>query len=458
MIAMSLSRAAEILEAERSGADVEFRGVSTDTRTLEPGNLFVALQGPNFDGHDYLQQAFAGGAVAALLGRGDAGGLPQLLVGDTRLALGRLAAAWRSTLGLPLIGVTGSNGKTTVKEMLAAILRQRGEVLVTRGNLNNDIGVPLTLFDLSPAHDYAVVEMGANHPREIAYLAAVARPTVGLVTNAAAAHLEGFGSVEGVARSKGELFESLPPEGVAVINADDDYAGLWRTLAAPRRLVDFGLDRSAQVTADWRGDLEGSELDLHTPAGSVRLRLPLPGRHNVMNALAATAAAVALEVPLDAVAAGLGAVQTVSGRWQRQAGANGALLVDDSYNANPASLRAALQLLAQTKAESWLVLGDMGELGEAGEQLHRRMGEEAREAGIRRLFAFGPLARQAAESFGPGGESFSELEALNATLREAAHEGVIILVKGSRAMRMERVVEALGISAADGHRGVARSC
>lgn len=443
MITMQLSAAAQVLGASRRGDDVPFTGVSTDTRTLAAGNLFVALRGPNFDGHRYVDQARQGGAAAAAVSHAVDSALPQLEVENTRLALGALAAYWRSRFDLPLVAVTGSNGKTTVKEMLAAILRRCGNTLVTQGNFNNDIGVPHTLFGLDSGHDYAVVELGANHPGEIAYLTSLAKPVVALINNAGPAHLEGFGSIEGVARSKGELFDSAPPSTTCIINADDTYVDLWRTLAAPRPVITFGLQQAADVHASWRGTLDASEIRLHTPRGDAAVRLALPGRHNAMNALAATAAAVAVGVDPQVIAAGLEDVRPVNGRWQPQRGLAGARIVDDTYNANPASLEAGLELLAKAGGDTWLVLGDMGELGDSGQQLHADMGRAARRAGVQRLFALGGLAAAAAHGFGRGARAFDTVDALIAELRGALKSDVTVLVKGSRAMHMERVVEAL---------------
>ncbi|HED18580.1 MAG TPA: UDP-N-acetylmuramoyl-tripeptide--D-alanyl-D-alanine ligase [Gammaproteobacteria bacterium] len=440
---MPLSQAAQILDAKWLGTDVTFHGISTDTRTLAEGNLFVALQGPNFDGHDYLEQAQKMGAVAAAVTSTTRDGLPMLQVEDTRLALGELAAHWRTQFRIPVIAVTGSNGKTSVREMLASILRCCGEALVTKDNFNNDIGVPQTLFGLTVGHDYAVIELGANHPGEIAYLADIVRPTVALINNAGPAHLEGFGDLSGVARAKGELFERIPADAVCIINTDDAYAELWRSLAASRRIISFGMNARADVRAGWKGDIDGSDIRLVTPMGAKSFRLTLPGQHNVMNALAAAAAALAVEIPPARIAEGLSRMQPVHGRWESQPGMGGIQLIDDTYNANPGSLQVALDLLSRTDAETWLVLGDMGELGPTGERLHRKVGEEAREAGVRRLFSLGELAQQAAVTFGEGAESFSDVDSLNAQLQQQVCKGVTVLVKGSRAMRMERVVEAL---------------
>ncbi|MDT8387638.1 MAG: UDP-N-acetylmuramoyl-tripeptide--D-alanyl-D-alanine ligase [Thiogranum sp.] len=449
MVSLSLSQAAQVLGARQRGDDISFRGVSTDTRTLSEGNLFVALQGPNFDGHDYLQQALACGAAGAVVSRAPDLDLPALEVPDTRIALGQLAAYWRSRFSTPCIAITGSNGKTSVKEMLASILSGCGETLVTRGNLNNDIGVPLTLFRLGSEHRYAVIEMGANHAGEIAYLTSLAQPQVGVVNNAGPAHLEGFGDLAGVAEAKGELFSSMHVDSVCVINADDQFAARWRELAGARPVKSFGLEAPADVSADWRGDINGSDIELRTPAGTANLHLPLPGRHNVMNALAATAAALALNVPLQAIVTGLASVQPVHGRWEACPGINGMQLIDDTYNANPGSLHAALQLLAGAGAETWLVLGDMGELGASGAALHREVGAAAAQLGVRRLFALGTLAEHAAQQFGAGAEVCSDMNDLISRLRDAAQPDVVMLVKGSRSMRMERVIEALRYDAAE---------
>ncbi len=449
---MQLSAAAQVLNGRQLGEDVQFTGISTDTRTLVAGNLFVALRGPRFDGHRYLDQARRQGAAAVAVSQSVTADLPRLEVEDTRLALGGLASHWRSRFDLPLVAVTGSNGKTSVKEMLAAILQRCGQTLVTEGNFNNDIGVPHTLFRLGPEHDYAVLELGANHPGEIAYLTSLVKPQVAVINNAGPAHLEGFGSLEGVARAKGELFDSAGPEVICVLNADDPYAALWRTLAAPRKVLSFGLQLSAEVSADWQGDIDASEIHLQTPYGKVTTRLALPGRHNVMNALAATAAALALGVGLADIAAGLAAVQPVQGRWQALRASGGARIINDTYNANPASLEAGLALLSGAPGERWLVLGDMGELGDSDRQLHSDTGAAARRAGIERLFTLGALAGLAAETFGEGASAYTNLDELLVALRAALHPEVSVLVKGSRSMHMERVVDAL-TGADDSSRG-----
>jgi len=442
-MAMRLSEAAAVLEAHRSGADVRFAGLSTDTRTLTTDNLFFALVGPRFDGHDYVEQARAAGAAAAAVSRGIDTMLPLLQVDDTRLALGRLAAHWRGRFAFPVIGVTGSNGKTTVKEMLAAILSTAGPVLATRGNLNNDIGVPLTLAGLAPEHIGAVIEMGANHPGEIAYLTTLARPTVGIVTNAGPAHLEGFGSIAGVARAKGELFAGLADDAVAVINADDTYADLWRGLAGKRRVLSFGLTADADVSGDYRSSDGHARLRLRTPVGGAELDLPMPGRHNALNALGAAAAALATGADLATVRRGLESLMPVAGRLQRRRRRDGGIVLDDTYNANPGSLAAAIDVLCEMPAPRWLVFGDMGELGPEAAALHAEVGAYARAAGIDALYCLGELAAQAARSFGPGARACMDFDELLAALRADLNAEVTLLVKGSRRMGMERVVRAL---------------
>ncbi|MDH3887091.1 MAG: UDP-N-acetylmuramoyl-tripeptide--D-alanyl-D-alanine ligase [Gammaproteobacteria bacterium] len=444
MMTMQLSEAARVLAGSFTGSDNKFTGVSTDTRQLQPGALFFALQGPNFDGHGFIETARAQGAIAAAVAHPCESALPQIEVADTRLALGSLSAHWRQQFTLPVIGITGSNGKTTVRAMTAAILSQCGDTLATQGNLNNDIGLPLTLARLAADHRFAVLEMGANHPGEIDYLAGLAQPTIAIVTNAGPAHLEGFGDLQGVARAKGELFARLGKDGVAVINADDTFAPLWRELAAHCRIVEFGL-QGADVTADWQGDASGSDVQLHTAAGNIELRLALPGRHNVMNALAASAAALAAGAGLDAVKAGLETLSQVAGRFNVHSLPGDITLIDDTYNANPESLQVALDVLALAPGDSWLVLGDMGELGADAAALHSAAGRNAREAGVSRLYGLGELAQLAVKAFdGPGG-AYASMDELLAVLQRQLSGPLHILVKGSRRMRMERVVAALGV-------------
>ncbi len=439
----SLQQAADWLDAPLHGSNMPVSGVSTDSRTLQAQALFVALRGPNHDGHDHLEAALQAGAAGAVVDHTLQAELSQIVVQDTRLALGRLAAKWREKLALPLVAVTGSNGKTTVKEMIASILAQEGEVLATRGNLNNDIGVPLTLLSITPRHRFAVVEMGANHAGEIDYLTNLARPDVAIITNAAAAHLEGFGSLEGVARAKGEIYRGLAHNGTAVINADDRQAPLWRELAAAHRVMTFGLEQAADVSGQWQPDARGGELSVRYEGKRLRIRLSLLGRHNAMNALAAVAATLALQVDTRSIVRGLEAMQPVAGRLQSRRGLNGSRIIDDSYNANPASLKAGIAVLAGCDGRRLLALGDMGELGAEAAQLHAEAGRQAREAGIEGLYASGEMSRLAAESFGQNANYFIDKEALIDALKTELSEDVTLLVKGSRSSHMEQVVNAL---------------
>jgi UDP-N-acetylmuramoyl-tripeptide--D-alanyl-D-alanine ligase len=395
MIRGSLTALARTLSATLVGPDPGFAGVSTDSRALRAGELFVALRGPNFDGHAFVPQAQARGAAAAVVASPVDVGLPTLRVADTLVALGAMAADWRSRFELPVIAVTGSFGKTTVKEMMAAIARSRGEVLATRGNMNNEIGLPLTLFGLDQQHRAAVLELGANHAGEIARMAAISRPSVGIVTAAGPVHLEGFGSLEGVARAKGELFAGLPGNGIAVINQDDPFAPLWRELAGARRCVGFGLAAHAEFRAEQISqslDANGPLLEfrLVTPDGAADARLALPGRHNALNALAAAAATWAAGWSLDEIVAGLAQVAGVRGRMSLRKARSGALLIDDTYNANPTALQAAIEYATALPGETWLVLGDMLELGAASAELHAAAGRSPASAASRGSSPSGP--------------------------------------------------------------------
>lgn len=440
---LDLAEIAELTGGDLIGAAAPVRSVSTDTRQLKAGELFVALRGPHFDAHDFIARGAVDRAAGLLVSHPMASALPQVVVDDTGLALARLAEGWRERLAIPVVGLTGSNGKTTVKEMIGSILGQRSRVYVTQGNLNNHIGVPLTLLSIRPEHAYAVVEMGANHPGEIGGLTDLVHPDVALITNAAPAHLEGFRDLEGVARAKGEIFAGLAPRGVGIVNANDPFGPYWRQLVGPqRRCLSFALDRPAEVRGSY--DPHGG-LALITPEGAITVELPLQGRHNAQNALAATAATLALEVPLEQIRAGLEAMRPVGGRLVPRPARNGAWILDDSYNANPSSFEAAVEVLISRAGSLHLVLGDMGELGQAGPQLHRRAGEFAREMGVERLYAFGPLSRASVEGFGPRGEWFEDIEALTEAVSARLSKGATVLVKGSRAMRMERVVEALRV-------------
>ncbi len=450
MMAM-LSVAAEYAKGTLVGADRLFEGVSTDTRSIRSGELFVALQGPNFDGADYVGVAAKQGAAGALVARRTGDDLAQITVDDTRAALGRLAAAWRHRQSAVVVGITGSNGKTTLKEMTAACLAEAAPTLATEGNLNNDIGMPLMMTRINETHRYAVLEMGANHAGEIAYLCGLAEPDVVAITNAANVHIEGFGSVEGVARAKGEILQGRARPGVAVLNADDDYFDYWRGLAADVELLSFGFGESADVRAfDVQASGAGSQFKLSLPAEDVEINLALPGRHNVRNACAAAAIATALGIAPARIQAGLEKVRPVRGRLQPTPGPGGATVYNDTYNANPPSVVAAATFLASLPGRNVFVLGDMGELGPEAEYLHEEVGAAIRNAGVDALYALGELSRRAVEAFGDNAAWFADADALSAALLPSLDGETNVLVKGSRFMRMERVVDALQAAAGEG--------
>jgi UDP-N-acetylmuramoyl-tripeptide--D-alanyl-D-alanine ligase len=444
----TLSDAARVIGGRLIGDDRPFGCVSTDSRTLKPGALFVGLRGPNFDGTAFVQAAAAQGAIGALVERETPGGLPQIVVADALRALQELGHCWRADFSLPVVAVAGSNGKTTAKEMTAAILSRMGLCMATHGNLNNHIGVPVTLMRLEAAHRSAVIEMGANRVGDVAELMRLAQPTVGLITNAGAEHLEGFGNLDGVAQGEGETVSCLKSDGTAIINADDAYAGYWRGISGAERIVTFGVHHSADFSArDLFQGIERGEFatrfTLISPMGERAIMLKAGGAHNVGNALAAAAAASAAGASLEDIALGLADFRAVSGRLQLKAGARGSWIIDDSYNANPSSVRAALELLRSLTGVTWLVLGDMAELGESSEDSHAHIGSYARDCGIKRLFAMGPLSSRAVETFGPGGEWFADADSLTRRLQAELSAGVTLLIKGSRINRLERVVQAL---------------
>jgi UDP-N-acetylmuramoyl-tripeptide--D-alanyl-D-alanine ligase len=444
MLTMRLSEMAPWLGARLHGADIEVAGVGNDTRALRPGMLYVAIRGERLDGHAFLAQAKAAGAAAALVAQVDAAvELPQLVVRDPLFALGELARMHRQRMPATVIGITGSNGKTTVKTLAASILSRVGACHANPGNRNNEIGLPLALLDLEPGHRYAVMEMGAGKPGDIAYLAQIARPQVGLVNNIGPAHLERMGSMDGVAETKGALYEALPPDGVAVINADDAYAGAFARRVSARRLLRYGLDAEAEVGAHVLSTGEHCRFRLRTPCGEGDVVLPLPGAHNICNALAAAAIACAVDAPFDAIRAGLESAEGIAGRLRLLRQPAGYALIDDTYNANPASVGAAIDTLISLPGEPWLVLGDMGELGADAEELHARIGEKARQAGVARLFTLGVLSRAASAAFGAGALHFERLEELVGALRSSLEPGVVCLVKGSRSAGMERVLAGL---------------
>ena len=455
MIAWRVSEVAQCARGELVGGDVAFESVSIDTRTLKPGALFVALTGENFDGHDFVAQAAERGAIAALVSRTLPVTIPQVVVPDALAALSAFAREWRRQFSIPVIGVTGSNGKTTTKELIGSILSRLAPTLITRGNLNNHIGVPISLLGLSAEHRFAVIEMGANHQGEIAHLVSIAEPTIGIVTNAGAAHLEGFGSLEGVAVGKGEMFRGLPHDGVAVINADDAFAGLWRESCAANRILTFGFEQPADFMAhkvNAQSDQAGFRIDfdLVTPMGTQQASLPLAGLHNLRNALGACAVAHAAGATLDDLVQGLAAMKTVAGRLELKSAINGAFLVDDSYNANPSSLKAGLDTLRSFSGSRWLVLGEMRELGDSADALHAEVGRYAKEAGVQRLLAVGERSKYAVEAFGPGAQWFATLDDLINEARTSITSGIAVLIKGSRANKLEKVSAALSLNSGAG--------
>ncbi len=429
------------------GNDRDFHEVAIDSRKLAVGDLFAALRGEHVDGHQYVEAAATAGAAGAIVQRPLKIDLPQIVVADVEMAMTQCARAARARFRAPVIGVAGSNGKTTVKEMLAAILARLGPCLSTRGNLNNHLGVPITLLRLNEFHRSAVIEMGANRRGDVEHLVSIARPGIGLITNAGAEHLEGFGSLEGAARAEGEMVAGLPTTGTAVINADDAYASLWRTSTAAK-VMTFGMRPEADFSArDVRleagADGFSTRFRLRSPHGETEVTMAVAGRHNVLNALAAAAAATSAGATLTDVVTGLKSLQAVKGRLQFKRTVNGAWLIDDSYNANPSSARAALEVLGDMPGQRWVVLGDMAELGDFAADSHREIGELARSLGVERFFAFGKLAALAADSFGSGAEKFDDAAALTGALTGAITPDVRLLIKGSRVNRLERIVDAL---------------
>jgi UDP-N-acetylmuramoyl-tripeptide--D-alanyl-D-alanine ligase len=443
---MSLSTAAEALSAEQMGQDVVFAGVSTDTRTLNKDDLFIALKGPNFNGQHFVAKAKDAGAIAAILEHKPDVDLPYIEVDDTHDALGKLAGYWRQQFDIPVIGITGSNGKTTVKEMISSIMSQHAQGMATLGNLNNDIGAPLTLLRMRKKDRYAVIEMGMNHAGEIDYLTRLAKPTVALITNAAIAHLAGLGSLEAIAHAKGEIFSGLSEDGVAIINADDEYAEYWKQLVKGKEILTFGIENAADFSGEYELDGSGSLIHLKTTLGDLDMRLPLLGKHNVLNAAAATAASVAAGSTLENVKTGLSKLKSVSGRLETKAGLNGARIIDDTYNANPASVSVGLEVLKQIPGERILVLGDMAELGSAAPAIHKRVGELAKRVGVARLFAIGELTKVAATGFGTGAKHYQDQEALVNDLSECLDKETTVLIKGSRLMQMEKIVAGVARS------------
>lgn len=451
---MVLSDCAEAVQGELVGEDVAITSASIDTRSIKPGQLYIAIKGHNFDGNEFVDQAQEAGAIAAIVHKGVKSNLPHIIVDDTRLALAELAGAWRRSLAargnetLSVVGITGSNGKTTVKEMVAAVLGVNDAVLFTQGNLNNDIGVPLTLLRLNEQHRYAVIEMGANHAGEIAYTSTYAQADVVIITNAGAAHLEGFGSLEGVAKAKGEIIGTLKNDGIAVINHDDDYFNYWQSVAGNRAVLSFGLNSGADVTAkaiktEIHDNTFATKFELVSAQGTVDIILKLAGQHNVVNALAATAASLALGIGLKQIKQGLESVKPVTGRLQPLVSRLGNIVIDDTYNANSASLEAGLDVLANFSGKPWLVLGAFGELGPDSPKIHEQMGAFIKASGVVRLLAVGADSKNTVQAFGKGATFFEKQQDLIDVLKQELEGDETILIKGSRAQHMENVAAAL---------------
>lgn len=445
---MMLSEIAAALNASINGVDVNITSVGTDSRAIVNQQLFVAIKGERFDGNNFATEAIKLGAAAALISDEHSDATPAILVKDTRIALGTLAQYWRNQFTLPVVAVTGSNGKTTVKEMIASILHlAKGNVLATRGNLNNDIGVPLTLLNLRAEHRCAVIEMGMNHLNEIRYLSHLARPQVAVVNNAGTAHIGELGSREAIAQAKGEIFEGLASDGTAIINADDDFVAYWFSLNQGRKIITFGVDKSADVTAEYTSLDSHTNIRLKTPEGTIAFDLNALGKHNVLNALAASAVAVALGVPNQLIAQGLAAFHAVQGRLFFYTGYQQATVIDDTYNANPDSMKAAIDVLVSqgnTHAKKLIfVMGDMAELGHESSAMHIEIGEYAKAKRLSCLLSFGEMSQQASAVFGRGGKHFTSLDALVAAIKADMQVDTCVLVKGSRSMRMERIVNAI---------------
>ncbi len=445
---LSLAEIATITNGQIVGEDVQVEGLSTDTRSMIPGALFVALVGDSFDPHALIEDGKAETAAAVLVQREVSTTIPQVIVEDTYQALQDIAVAWRKRFSLPVVGVTGSNGKTSVKELIKEILSTQGKVLATVGNLNNHIGVPLTLCGLNEQHQFAVIEMGANHAGEIASLAKLALPNIGVITNIGPAHLEGFGSIEGVARAKAELYANLNPNGVAVVNADDAFRDSWANEIGDRMQISFGVENQADVSGKAIAD---DLIEISTPMGEIRVQPQVLGMHALLNILAATAVGLAIGIDLEDIKTGIENTQAVKGRLMSVNGLAGSCILDDTYNANPASLAAALDVQAKKSGEHWLVLGDMGELGDESEFMHQKAGEIAKQFGVTRLFACGELTKHSVKAFGSGAKHYSSHAEITIALQDELSKDICVLVKGSRAMQLEKIVADIKSNKASGN-------
>ena len=447
MISMLLSEAAKTLGSSLTGEDVVFSGCSTDSRTIEEGNLFIALKGEYFDGHQYISVAEKNGASSLIVDSEVVHTKPFIRVEDTRKAMGLLAKSWREKITIPLIAITGSNGKTTVKEMVTSILSTVSNVHATSGNLNNDIGVPKTLFGLNKKHNYAVIEMGANHLGEIEWLSKISSPNIAVITQCAPAHLEGFKNVESIAKAKAEIFSGLQTSGTAIINADDIYFDFWKNSCKEINKLTFGIKTK---NADVRAENIKLSMDdllinftLISTHGSVEICLPMLGEHNVMNALAATSCCLSLDISLQSIKDGLENIKSIKGRLEIKTGKKHVRIIDDTYNANPTSFDAAIETLCGFNGLHYIVLGDMGELGDKAEQFHKDVGGLAKRKNVDGLFTIGKLSINASNDFGTGAFHFDSYEALEKALIKSLDKDSTILIKGSRAMKMERIVNAL---------------
>lgn len=441
---LTLNTAAELLGLNGLGSDAAITGAAIDSRQVKPGDLFVALAGEHVDGHQYIAAAREAGASVALVSTLQDDSLPQLVVENVVAAFGQLAHYWRTQSDCKVVAVTGSNGKTTVKEMLAAILSQHHQVIATAGNLNNNLGVPLTLFRIQADTDFAVIEMGANHPGEIAALVKLANPTVALINNVSEAHIEGFGSLDGVARAKAEIFSNLPKQGVGIFNADMPYASQWQITLNSQKSLTFGLDSPADIEAvDCQSHVTSSHFMVELDGVFDYINLPLPGRHNVANALAAIAASTALSIEAQDMIAGLASMESVPHRLQLRQGVQNSTLIDDSYNANPGSYQQAIATLRTFPGQHWLVLGDFGELGDESEHIHTDLGAKAKSAGIQRLLTVGEQSQLANSAFGEGAQHFNDLASIQHYLESALTEQVTCLIKGSRFMQLDKLADAL---------------
>jgi UDP-N-acetylmuramoyl-tripeptide--D-alanyl-D-alanine ligase len=445
---MKLSTIAKEIQGRLFGAEGELSPIAIDSRKVQAGDFFVALKGENLDGHDYIEQAISQGARTILAARPPETfaerNVTFIQVEDTVAALGLLGAFWRKQFTVPVIGLTGSCGKTTVKEMIASICQQQGKTLFTQGNLNNHIGLPLTLLRLDASIECVVVEMGANHAGEIGYLSRIAQPTISLITNVRPAHLEGFKTIEGVAAAKAEIYETLPANGIALVNAEESFGDFWRSIIGDRKTITFGLQSDAMVYAS-NVYLQPFQVQftLHSLDKQQRVRISIPGEHMVRNAVAAAAAGLAMGISLERIVAGLEAFEGVKGRLRRMEGVRGSWIFDDTYNANPGSMQAAIEVLAHCPGETIFVMGDMGELGENAIDYHKQIGDFAKQKGVRRLLAVGNLSKYAVEAFGNGGIFYPNKQSLIAALKKQLTPEFVVLVKGSRSAGMEVIANAL---------------